>query len=209
MSENDVRKAVGSSIVIESVPSVTGAESIAPETQGRGGGAEAPQYVPGKAVIDPALQLQVETFLYRQAAILDAKNWQGFIDLFTDDGVYWMPAHMGQTSYESEPSIFAEDTLLMEIRMGRLLHPNAWSQAPMWGTSHLVGNVVIEQADGDRIRVASRFQMMELRRDAVRHFAGTYRHVLRGHGDDLRIEHQRVDLMNGQAAYDYVIQAWV
>ena len=28
-------------------------------------------------------------------------------------------------------------------------------------------------------------------------------------GDDWRIRLQRVDLMNGQAAFDYVIQAWV
>ncbi|MEZ5651986.1 MAG: aromatic-ring-hydroxylating dioxygenase subunit beta [Burkholderiaceae bacterium] len=209
MSENEVRKAVGSSIVIESVPSVTGAESVAPETQGRGGGSETPQYVPGAAVIDPALQLRVETFLYRQAALLDAKDWQGYIDCFTDDGLYWMPVHPGQTSWEAEPSIFAEDKLLMEVRMGRILHPNAWSQAPMWGTSHLVGNVVLEQVDDARVRVASRFQMMELRRDNVRHFAGSYRHVLVREADGFRIQHQRVDMMNGQAAYDYVLQAWV
>lgn len=209
MSGNDVEKAVGSSIVIESTPSVTGAESLAPETYGRGGLSETPQYVPGAALIDPALQLRVETFLYRQASLLDAKDWQGFIDCFTEAGVYWMPVHPGQTSWEAEPSIFAEDRDLMSIRRGRLLHPNAWSQSPMWATNHLVGNVVIEQADDSRLRVASRFQMMELRRDNVRHFGGTYRHHLVRSGDSFLIEHQRVDMMNGQAAYDYVLQAWV
>ena len=72
------------------------------------------------------------------------KRWQEWIDLFDDDGVYWMPVDAEQTDWLAEPSIFAEDKLMMEIRMGRLSHPNAWSQAPMWGTNHLVGNVVIE-----------------------------------------------------------------
>lgn len=206
---SDVRKRVGSSIVIESVPSVTGAQSMAPDTQGRGGVQEQAQYVPGPAVIDPSLQLSVETYLYRQASLLDAKNWQGFIDCFAEDGVYWMPVHPGQTSWEAEPSIFAEDRSLMSIRMGRLQHPNAWSQAPMWGTSHLVGNVVIEHADDSIVQVASRFQMMELRRDNIRHFGGTYRHRLRRQDGGFVIEHQRVDMMNGQAAFDYVLQAWV
>jgi len=35
------------------------------------------------------------------------------------------------------------------------------------GTSHLVGNVVIESVSETEIAVRSRFQMMELRRDAT------------------------------------------
>ena len=58
---------------------------------------------------------------------------------------------------------------MMEIRMNRLLHPNAWSQAPMWSTNHLLGNVIVEAISDDLIEVSSRFQMMELRRDDVRH----------------------------------------
>ena len=51
--------------------------------------------------------------------------------------------------------------------------------------------------------------MMEMRRDEVRHFGGTYRHQLVRTGQGLRIRLQRVDMMNGQAAYEYVLQAWV
>ena len=93
--------------------------------------------------------------------------------------------------------------------MGRISHPNAWSQAAAWGTNHLVGNVLIESESADSLEVYSRFQMMELRRDHVRHFAGSYRHSLVRHGADWKIRLQRVDLTNAQAAFDYVIQAWV
>ena len=97
----------------------------------------------------------------------------------------------------------------MEIRMGRVTHPNAWSQAPQWGTSHVVGNVVIESVTDTEITVRSRFQMVELRRDTLRHFAGTYRHTLVPAGDDFKIRLQRVDMLNGQAPFDYVLQIWV
>lgn len=155
------------------------------------------------------LQHQIEQFLYHQSELLDGKHWAAYIDLFTHDGVYWMPATAQQTEWVDSPSIFAEDRRLMEIRMGRVMHPNAWSQAAQWGTSHLVGNVVIESAGVDEISVRSRFQMVELRRDDLRHFAGTYRHKLRRFGDDFRIVLQRVDLLNGQAPFDYVLQVWV
>jgi 3-phenylpropionate/cinnamic acid dioxygenase small subunit len=152
---------------------------------------------------------EVEQFLFHQAELLDGKCWQDYIDLFAADGIYWMPVAAQQTEWLDSPSIFIEDKPLMSIRMGRVTHPNAWSQAPMWGTSHVVGNVVIESVSEERLTVRSRFQMLELRRDAQRHFAGTYRHTLRRSGDGLRIELQRVDLLNSQAIFDYVLQIWV
>ena len=68
---------------------------------------------------------------------------------------------------------------------------------------------VIENAQAEELQVRSRFHMMELRRDALRHFGGTYRHRLRRTPDGLRIKLQRVDMFNAQAPYDYVLQAWV
>ncbi|MDQ6627586.1 MAG: aromatic-ring-hydroxylating dioxygenase subunit beta [Pseudomonadota bacterium] len=163
--------------------------------------------VPGTGV---DVQREVEQFLYRQAELLDGKHWQAFIDLFAADGVYWMPVTREQTEWEGSPSIFAEDKLMMEIRKGRVSHPNAWSQAPMWETNHLVSHVAIESVDAATIEVRSRFHMMELRRDAVRHFGGSYRHTLvRDGAGKLGIRLQRVDLFNAQAPFDYVLQIWV
>jgi 3-phenylpropionate/cinnamic acid dioxygenase small subunit len=156
-----------------------------------------------------SIQHEVEQFLYAQSELLDTKQWQAWIDLFTDDGVYWMPADPAHKHWDGMPSIFAEDKNLMHVRMGRVLHPDAWSQRPLWGTNHVVSNVVIEKAEGSEVHVRSRFHMMELRRDDVRHFAGSYRHHLQKSGDDFRIKLQRVDMTNAQATYDYVLQVWV
>jgi benzoate/toluate 1,2-dioxygenase beta subunit len=154
---------------------------------------------------------EVEQFLFRQADLLDERRWGDFIELFADDGLYWMPASPEQTTGEGVPSIFYEDRNLMTVRMKRVTHPHAWSQSPMWGTSHLVSNVAIEKEDPrtGEITVRSRFHMMEFRRDVSRHFAGTYRHRLAKTKDGYRIKLQRVDMVNGQGPYDYVLQVWV
>jgi len=154
-------------------------------------------------------QRAVEQFLYRQCEILDTRQWQSFIDLFADDGVYWVPITREQTEWEGSPSIFAEDKMMMEVRMRRVLHPQAWSQSPMWATNHLVSNVVIERETATEVHVRSRFHLMELRRDTVRHFGGTYRHVLAKSRDGYKINLQRVDMFNSQAPYEYVLQIWV
>jgi 3-phenylpropionate/cinnamic acid dioxygenase small subunit len=155
-------------------------------------------------------QHDAEQFLYRQAALLDEKKWQDWIDLFTADGVYWMPPEPAHTTWDGMPAIFAEDRNLMAVRMGRVLHPDAWSQRPQWGTNHVVSNVVIDKAanNGDLV-VRSRFHMLEMRRDDIRHFAGQYTHHLKKVKGGYRIKLQRVDMTNAQAAYDYVLQVWV
>lgn len=156
-------------------------------------------------------QYAVEQFLYRQSELLDAKLWQQYIDLFADDGHYWMPAAPEQTTGEGVPSIFYEDKNLMRVRMKRVLHPDAWSQRPLWGTSHVVSNVVVESLDAENgdVTVRSRFHMLELRRDNTRHFAGSYLHHLTKTADGYLIRLQRVDMVNSQAPYDYVLQVWV
>jgi 3-phenylpropionate/cinnamic acid dioxygenase small subunit len=186
----------------------TGAQSIAPDHSPRHRVTGKP--LPARGVSsETSLQQRVEQFLFHQSELLDEKQWTAYIDLFAADGVYWMPVTPEQTEWMDSPSIFAEDRPMMEIRMGRVTHPNAWSQAPQWGTSHLVGNVVLESVSDTEISVRSRFQMMELRRDTTRHFAGTYRHQLQRVGDDFKIALQRVDMLNGQAPFDYVLQIWV
>ena len=205
-------------IVIEGAPvdAQTGAQAIVPDHAPRAAPAAAPVAGP---VVTPAagtdVLREIEQFLYLQSELLDNKRWQDYIDLFASGGIYWMPVSPDQTDWEGSPSIFAEDKYLMEVRMGRVTHPTAWSQAPMWGTSHVLGNVVIEAASppgapaGEQWLVRSRFQMMELRRDTVRHFGGTYRHTLVRERGQLRIKLQRVDMVNAQAPYDYVLQVWV
>ena len=98
----------------------------------------------------------------------------------------------------------------MIVRMRRVQHPDAWSQRPLWGTNHIVGNVIIDPASNDgALVVRSRFHMMEFRRETSRHFAGSYVHHLVAAADGYRIRLQRVDMVNGQGAYDYVLQVWV
>ncbi len=156
------------------------------------------------------IQHDVEQFLYQQSELLDTRQWQKWIDLFAPDGIYWMPPDASYKTWDGQPAIFAEDKNLMEVRMRRVLHPDAWSQRPLWGTNHVVSNISIQKIHKNgNLDVKSRFHMMELRRDDVRHFAGSYTHQLKKTKSGFKIKLQRVDMTNAQAAYDYVLQVWV
>ena len=49
-------------------------------------------------------QRRVEQFLYRQAEILDERMWDDWLNLFTPEGHYWMPASPEQISATCLPS---------------------------------------------------------------------------------------------------------
>ena len=49
------------------------------------------------------VQYDVEQFLYRQAELLDTKQWQPWIDLFANDGVYWMPPEPSYKTWDGMP----------------------------------------------------------------------------------------------------------
>ena len=164
------------------------------------------------AVADVSVETQrvVEQFLYRQAELLDEKRIEEWMALFADDGWYWMPAEADQVEGDGEPNIFWEDQGLMLMRNARNTHPRAHSQAPHNRLNHVVSNVIIESENGDGdIIVRSRFHCEEYFRYQIRAFSGKYRHLLKKTDDGYRIALQRVDLVNREGPYDYVLQWWL
>lgn len=163
------------------------------------------------AITHRVLKEEVEQFLYRQAECLDTRDWGGWLELFTPTGLYWMPAHPDDQSPDGRPSICCEDHYLMRTRVKRLRSPKAWSQLPPHRTSHVVSNVsILDYGEETGFIIArSRFHMVELRWDKQRYMAGRYQHRLLRSDDDLKIDLQRVDLLNYDAPLDYVLQSWV
>ena len=162
------------------------------------------------APVSVETQLAVERFLYRQAEVLDEKRWEEWLALFTEDGHYWMPVSDDQEDGEGVPNIFWENTNMMKMRIRRNNHPQAHSQAPQNRLCHVVSNVIVESEDpnGDVV-VRSRFHCAEYLRYDVRSFTGKYRHYLKKTADGYRIALQRVDLVNREGPYEYVIQWWL
>ena len=153
----------------------------------------------------------VERFLYRQAEILDDRLWDEWLALFSEGGIYWMPVTEDQETGDGVPNIFYEDINLMKVRIGRVTHPRAHSQNPPNRTSHVVGNVIIEHEDREsgEVVVRSKFHATEFYNDAIRVFAGKYLHRLKKGESGYQIQLQRVDMVNAEGPYDYVLQTWI
>ncbi len=71
---------------------------------------------------------RIEEFLYLEAAYLDRPNLDAWIELYTEDGTYWMPAIEDQEDPLNHISLYYDDRVMMEIRRRNFVHPRAASK---------------------------------------------------------------------------------
>jgi 3-phenylpropionate/cinnamic acid dioxygenase small subunit len=163
--------------------------------------------VPSRTPAPPATGIDraaVEEFLVHEARLLDERRFRDWMELFAEDGAYWVPAVPDQVSPFAEASLFYDDRDLMRTRVERLEHPRIHVQTPPSRTAHLVGNVIVEEIDAasGEVLVGSTVIMVEYRDEAQRVFAGRQHHRLRREGAGFRIVQKRVDLINCDSAFE-------
>ena len=126
-------------------------------------------------------------FVYAEARMLDALHFNDWLDLFTEDGHYWMPLTHDQTDPRLHTSLMYEDKLLLRIRIERLVGQRTFSQQPKSRCHHLLQAPVVESAGGADDRQTL--------------FAGWATHRLVVDGGALKIRQKRVDLVNCDAPF--------
>jgi benzoate/toluate 1,2-dioxygenase beta subunit len=149
---------------------------------------------------------KVENFLYQEASHLDRPNLDAWIDLYTTDGTYWMPAMEDQIDHLNHISHLYDDRVMMEIRRRNFVHPRASSKDSNIRCSHIISNVqeAGKTDSGDTI-ITSNFQVVMWYREEQRFYAGTYEHHLQEAGGDFLIRHKKVMLMNPEAAFPSMV----
>ena len=148
---------------------------------------------------------EVEKFLYREARLLDERRFEEWMNLFAEDGYYWVPAAPDVDDPYDGVSIFFDDRAVMKTRLRRLDHPRIHSQKPASRTVHTVSNVEIDEDYGEdgEILVRSAVTMLEYRLEKQTAFAGRCRHLLRAtDGGGFEIAWKRVDLINCDGVFE-------
>jgi 3-phenylpropionate/cinnamic acid dioxygenase small subunit len=144
----------------------------------------------------------VVAFIYHEARLLDEQRFDEWLDLFAEDGRYWMPLEHGQTDRRLTASLMDEDLLLLRIRVERLKGIRTYSQKPKSRCHHVLQQPRIDIFDPDsgRFRVWTAMHYVETRQDRQDLYAAWATHDLGVVDGGLRIRMKRVDLVNCDAA---------
>ncbi|MGD9943407.1 MAG: aromatic-ring-hydroxylating dioxygenase subunit beta [Burkholderiaceae bacterium] len=141
-------------------------------------------------------------FVVHEARLLDAKRFDDWNALFTDDAIYWVPLTPEQPDGLEHTSHLYEDKLLRDLRVERLKSPRAFSQQPPSRCHHLLQTPAVEEFDeaGNRYVLRTEFHYSEAQGDEMLMLVGTAFHHLSRVDGRLRITHKRVNLINCDAA---------
>jgi p-cumate 2,3-dioxygenase beta subunit len=137
----------------------------------------------------------VEDFLYREAALLDAWDLDGWLALYTADARYCVPATDKPDGDPHRDLVIIDDNReRLESRVERLKSRRAHREFPVSRTRHLVSNVVIAGQEGDAVRVSAGFMIWRFRGKRSDYYVGRYDYVLGLEAGGLTIRSKRATL---------------
>ena len=141
-------------------------------------------------------------FVIREARLIDMHRLDEWLDLFAEDGIYWMPLEWGQTDPRLTASLMYEDKMLLTIRIERLKGNRTFSQKPRSRCHHLLQTPTVEVFDAEarHFVVRTEFHYTESQGDELQFYVGTFFHHLTVEGGALRMALKRVNLLNCDAA---------
>jgi 3-phenylpropionate/cinnamic acid dioxygenase small subunit len=165
-------------------------------------GSEAPAVNAGTLPLSPAPD-DLTAFLYHEARLLDRGDLAAWLELFTDDAHYWIPARRGLVDPDRHVSIVYDDKSRLAVRVARLLSGKEYAQEPPSITCRQLSNVVIVHDDGLEAEVDGVQVTYETRPNTAAQVLPS--HVtwrLRRRPDGIRIASKRVLLVDLDRYYE-------
>ncbi|MGF1597107.1 MAG: aromatic-ring-hydroxylating dioxygenase subunit beta [Acidimicrobiales bacterium] len=143
---------------------------------------------------------RIEQFLFLEARLIDERRFGEWVELWTDDGTYWVPANGEHTDPAWQVSLIYDNRARLQTRVERLASGKAYSQQPPPRTAHLVGSVTVNRpaASGPERQwvVQSTVQVAESRARRRVDWCGSVTHHLVERDGQLRIASKKVVLVD-------------
>ena len=150
-------------------------------------------------VSDADYQAAVE-FLYREARFADEARYAEWHALWTEDGVYWVPATTDpDASPDQHISHIYDNRARLDTRVKLLQTGHRYSQEPASPMRRLISNIEVARSEDGELVVESNFILAELSiqaRHEMHWWVGHTTHRLRRVEGQLRMSHKKVVLIN-------------
>jgi p-cumate 2,3-dioxygenase subunit beta len=139
-------------------------------------------------------RLQIEDFIYHEAALLDQWKLDEWLALYTADCRYEIgptgKADAGELSPETSLFLVADNRFRLEQRVIRLKKPTAHAEYPHSRSRRLYSNVRVLEDTGTAVKAAASFATFRSARHIVQTFFGQidYTFQTSGSGDERKYQ---------------------
>jgi benzoate/toluate 1,2-dioxygenase subunit beta len=142
-------------------------------------------------------RVEAEQFIYAEARLADEHYYDDWEALWTDDGVYWVPAGSGSAeSPGTHISVIYDNRSRIALRVAQLKTGKRHSQDPVSNLTRVIGNIEVVRSEPESVQTRASFIAVESRIRGLTTWAGTVRHSLTRVGSEIRMSRKTVLLVN-------------
>lgn len=147
------------------------------------------------------LQVDVERFIFDEAALVDQRRWSEWLQMFTEDMVYWAPSWADEGELTQDPEaevsiVYMSSRKELEHRIWRFTSGESPASYPLPRTNHMVSNVRILSETADTVVATSNWLTQCYRSKEQFFYGGHYEHMLLRTADGFKIRSKKVVLLN-------------
>ena len=144
---------------------------------------------------------KIEELIFLEADLLDRKQWQIWLDLYTSDCVIWVPTWDTEESLVEDPEFSVNMMYLvgkpaLEARVHRITSVDAYASLPLSRTMHSVTNIRLIEETSNYLEVSAKWTVLCLdpRRGKIWR-GGWYDYLLKINQDKLDIKSKKITLL--------------
>jgi 3-phenylpropionate/cinnamic acid dioxygenase small subunit len=138
--------------------------------------------------------------IWREAQLLDDKDYDAWQTLYTEDAKYVIPVDPDTEDFESSLNMVYDDARMRHMRVTRLVQGYSMSAVAAARTSRTISRFTVEEITEDTVTLRSAQVLVGFKRDKFQMLGADLRHRIRFAGDDARIELKLIRLVNSDSA---------
>jgi 3-phenylpropionate/cinnamic acid dioxygenase small subunit len=139
-------------------------------------------------------------FVWREAELLDRKDYAAWNALWSEDGYYIVPIDPGSTDFAGQLNYVYDDARMRRLRIERFASGHSMSTADAAHTVRTVSRFTLGQVDGEVVELHSAQLLAGYKRGTLTMFAANLTHRIRFGADGARLQQKIVRLINSDDA---------
>ncbi len=145
--------------------------------------------------INIELYTQVTAFINMEADMLDHKEYQDWLDLWTETGLYIIPVDANSQNYKDNLNIAYDDTTMRKMRVERLQSGYAVSTKEAKMTVRTLSRIRILEENEEEVLVRCAYCVFENKKNDLRSFPADVEYTLKRQKSGLKIEQKVVKIL--------------
>ena len=148
----------------------------------------------------------IEKLLYREARLLDEHRFDDWLNLYSSDAVYWIPAGHFDIDPEEHVSIVYDERREMERRVARLKSGFAYAEDPPARIHRAVSNIEVERPSpsGPELVASSMLMLFAVSKHNYTIHSARCEFILRPDEGGLKIARKKIGLLRNDEALDHI-----